>query len=219
MRAARPFLDSDYALALVLAALAGWIDATAYLYGHQIYVSFMSGNSTMISVAAASQDKRKEMAVGAVLLAFIAGVIVGEVIAKKATRYGRSWTLVTEAMLLAAAAILAHAQTQTTLTLAALALAMGAQNAEVHEAGKINVALTYVTGTLVRFGRSIASGLLGEGHWEMAAAYFCLWLAFVSGALLGAAVTHYSPVTAMTTVGVGALALAAMTARTAPRAT
>ena len=43
---------------------------------------------------------------------------------------------------------------------------MGVQNAAVHKAEGISVALTYVTGTLVHVGRGIAKALRGEAPWH-----------------------------------------------------
>jgi hypothetical protein len=42
---------SAYAMAVCLAALAGWVDAAAYMQGGDVYVSFMSGNSTAFGAA------------------------------------------------------------------------------------------------------------------------------------------------------------------------
>ena len=66
-----------------------------------------------------------------------------------------------------------------------LAAAMGVQNAAVRRAGGMDVALTYVTGTLVRLGRALAAASLGRGEWKSAAPIAGLWLAFAVGAIAG----------------------------------
>ena len=90
---------SVFILAMSLAALAGFIDATGYIHLHHLFVSFMSGNSTQAMVAAAQADGPKFAAVGRTILLFVCGVAVGELIAALSARWGRPLVLAVEVLL------------------------------------------------------------------------------------------------------------------------
>lgn len=103
------------------------------------------------------------------------------------------------------------AYTQPALALAGLTLGMGLLNASVHEVGDLKVSLTFVTGTLVKFGAGLANLLSGhhaswEWLWQL-----LLWLAFVLGAFLGAvALMHWHQLALLVAAGLSlVLALAA----------
>ncbi len=110
IRKSRAPRSPAFMFAAALVALAGWVDAVAFVRLARTYVSFMSGNST------------------------------------------------------------------------SLAAALGIQNGSIHEAGGVPVALTYVTGTLVRFGRTIAAALAGRGSWRAGLPFLLLWPGMMAGA-------------------------------------
>jgi uncharacterized membrane protein YoaK (UPF0700 family) len=93
-----------------------------------------------------------------------------------------------------------------------LTLAMGVQNASIHKAANIAVGLTYVTGTLVHFGRALAEALRGVAPWRAMLPYAALWAGLVAGAVLGSAVARWSSVDALGVAGAAAALLAAYAA-------
>jgi uncharacterized membrane protein YoaK (UPF0700 family) len=78
---------------------------------------------------------------------------------------------------------------------AAMAMAMGAENALFERDGEVQIGLTYMTGTLVKFGQRLLSALMGGDRFGWLP-YLMLWLGLVTGAVLGAAsyqlVGHYA---------------------------
>jgi uncharacterized membrane protein YoaK (UPF0700 family) len=78
---------------------------------------------------------------------------------------------------------------------------MGAENATFEEGGETRVAVTYMTGALVKMGQRLASRLRG-GSGEGFFAYALLWIGLVTGAVAGA--------TAFSQIGVAALWIAAV---------
>jgi len=62
---------------------------------------------------------------------------------------------------------------------------MGALNGVFQRDGEVSIAITYMTGTLVRMGRALAAALTGGPRWNWAP-YLLLWLGLVGGAALGA---------------------------------
>lgn len=65
-----------------------------------------------------------------------------------------------------------------------MALAMGMANNVFVQKGEVSIGVTYMTGTLVKFGQRLAGKLLGESdsNWLP---YLLLWIGLVSGAILG----------------------------------
>lgn len=208
-----------FALAMTLATLAGFVDATGYIHFHHLFVSFMSGNSTQAMVAAAQMDLSAFVVVGRTILLFVLGVTVGEIVLAVSRRWGRSLVLLLVFALLDAALASLHLRWDENWTSATLALAMGVQNAAVHKAEGISVALTYVTGTLVHVGRGVALALRGEARWLAVLPFVGLWISLVVGGFLGALIAARSLLSALLVAACVSLALvlwALATAAVAP---
>jgi uncharacterized membrane protein YoaK (UPF0700 family) len=62
---------------------------------------------------------------------------------------------------------------------------MGALNGVFQRDGEVSIAITYMTGTLVRMARAMAAALTGGPRWHWAP-YLLLWTGLVAGAALGA---------------------------------
>lgn len=171
------------ALATALSALAGFVDATGFLLLGGFFVSFMSGNTTRLGVglAAASTDA---LAAGGLIGTFVAGVILGSLIGHRARVHRRPAVLALVSALLALAAILAAAG-RPELAAVPMALAMGAENATFEERGEVRIGLTYMTGTLVKFGQRVAAALLG-GDRRGWLPFALLWLGLAAGGVTGA---------------------------------
>lgn len=68
-----------------------------------------------------------------------------------------------------------------------MAMAMGAENGIFERNGEVAIGLTYMTGTLVKFGQRVAAAFLGGDRLAWAP-YLLLWLGLISGASAGAAI-------------------------------
>ena len=192
---------------LVLVALAGYVDAVGYLRFQGLFVSFMSGNTTSLGVAVAQENGAKAGELAGVAGLFVAGVVGGSLLHRWAGRWGNTLILLTIATLL----LLAY--TCPAAAIAGLTLAMGTLNASVHEVGHVKVSLTFVTGTLVRFGTGLADWLSGQAPAQDWLWPVTLWLAFLAGALGGAAaLRHLGPLALPAAAGLS-LALAGLARR------
>ncbi len=162
------------------------------------FVSFMSGNSTRLAVGLADNASYALLALS-LIIAFIAGIVVGALTGRMAKKRRPFAVLVLVSSLLTMAATLASLGADR-FAILTLAMAMGAENTIFAEDGEVRIGLTYMTGTLVKLGKRIASALLGGPPLGWLP-YFLLWLGLVTGAALGAM--------AYLQVGPGALWLAA----------
>jgi uncharacterized membrane protein YoaK (UPF0700 family) len=88
------------------------------------------------------------------------------------------------AILLAAAATFADFGVMT-FAIAAMTMAMGAENAVFARDGEVHIGLTYMTGTLVKFGQHLTAALMGGPRWGWRP-YLLLWLGLTAGAVAGA---------------------------------
>ena len=77
----RSLTRSDRWLALLLAGLAGYVDALGFLHLGGVFVSFMSGNSTRLSVGLANGAPTALIA-GGLIGAFVLGVVLGSLIGR-----------------------------------------------------------------------------------------------------------------------------------------
>jgi uncharacterized membrane protein YoaK (UPF0700 family) len=208
----RPSDGGPFGLALLLAGLAGWVDAAGLAGSGGVFISFMSGNTTDLAVSLIRHKWADAALIGAIIALFVAGVAAGEAVESRSGRYGRSVVLGLEAVCLASGAFVYWHGTADGLELCPLVFAMGLQNATMHRAGGIGIGLTYVTGTLVQIGRALGGG--GSGGLPK---YCALWLSLLGGAALATVAMSQSVAGALAGAAAMAAVLAAVTALRAPR--
>ena len=176
----RPFI----AAAIGLAALAGFIDALGFVGLGGFFVSFMSGNTTRLGVAMGNAAWPAMVRGGGLILTFLAGVMGGTLLAHALPRWRKPAVLAAVTAILAVAA-LCHQGGNDPLALFLLAAAMGVENGTFQRDGEVTIGLTYMTGTLVRFGQRAALALVGGERWAWAP-HLMLWLGFLAGVAAGA---------------------------------
>jgi len=165
-------------LALAIVALAGYVDAVTFRQFGGVYVSFMSGNTTALGVAAAETNWAHAGLLAMVLLLFVLGVTVGTWLHQRGGARPASRLLLLISVMLALGVV-------APLPLGLLALSMGMLNAAVHQSSPSPLSLTYVTGSLVKVGVGLAERLSGH-PWPAGWGPQALsWLALVLGAVVG----------------------------------
>ncbi len=145
-------------IVVLLAALAGAVDACGLSVLSTLYVSFMSGNTTQLAAALARADWPRAGLIAGILALFVAGGVAGTV---AATLVGR-WHL--PVVLVLVAAVLAIPLAAPGTAVPALTFAMGLLNAAIQHAGTVKVSITYVTGALVKLGQGLGLLLCGQRH-------------------------------------------------------
>jgi uncharacterized membrane protein YoaK (UPF0700 family) len=170
------------ALAMALSGLAGYVDAVGFLSADQYFVSFMSGNTTRLATDLITKGAGA-LIPALLILGFIIGVASGSVVAYKAGRWRKPAVLSLVTVLLTLAAALAMADLPEGM-MAMLVLAMGAIN-NTMQRDETPVALTYLTGAVVRLGQGLGALVTGR-RTSGTLPYLMLWLSLASGAAFGA---------------------------------
>jgi uncharacterized membrane protein YoaK (UPF0700 family) len=171
------------ALAVGLSALAGYVDALAFVHLGGFFVSFMSGNSTRFAVSLVNGTSSARIAFGLIGL-FVTGVVSGSIVSRLVRHHRRSKVLGFVSIILTMGAT-ANVLGFSHVAVAAMAIAMGAENAVFEEDGETRIGLTYMTGALVKIGQRVAGALLGGARFAWSS-HLLLWAGFVGGAVAGA---------------------------------
>jgi uncharacterized membrane protein YoaK (UPF0700 family) len=189
-------------LAALLAGLAGMVDAIGFLRLGHLFVSYMSGNSTQFALAVGRGRLGDAGSILVLIVLFVLGAAGGQLIAHFAGRRHLTGVLAAVTVLLTAAAAMRTAPEP-------MVLAMGALNAAMHRAGNVAVSLTFVTGTLVRFGQGLGDFLTGSKKGWVWAAQALPWVGLTLGGIIaGTAYVRIGSAVAWVAVGAaGALLL------------
>ncbi|MEH3103545.1 MAG: YoaK family protein [Sphingomonas phyllosphaerae] len=173
---------ADWPLAIALAVLAGFVDAVGFLRIGGLFVSFMSGNSTLLGIDLVNRNAQALMIV-ALILGFLSGVMVAAILGERLGKWSPMGMILFCTALLAWSALLMVEGPGAVL----LAAAMGALNVVFQRGGGVSMSIpiTYVTGTLVRLGQALAGALLGIAPAAGWVPYLLLWSGLVLGALGG----------------------------------
>lgn len=169
-----PASRSQAAVALVVTAVAGFVDAVGFLALYGIYTANMSGNSVNLGIEIFYARWDLIFRYGWPVAAFTVGLFVAAALLELGNRKGvrriAGIVLGLEAFFLALFVIFAqplvrngqvHATTFWSFyaTIALPAIAMGIQDATVTRVGGLSVRTTHVTGSIVHFAAAASSYL------------------------------------------------------------
>jgi len=158
-------------VALLLTAVAGYIDVFGYIFIYGVYVAHMSGNTVAAARHMADLHWYGFLRHAWPILTFVGGLIIGAILFEAQVRRFR-WpvasTLLLESILIGgfiaaasginfAPAVPPQPAGKYYLMVALLTVSMGLQNVTVRKIGGLNVYTTFVTGSLVKFGEAAAS--------------------------------------------------------------
>lgn len=166
------------AVAALLSSFAGAVDACGLSILKDLFVSFMSGNTTSLGVALGRWDIPRIALISEIIGAFVIGAAAGTILATLVGRHHLA------AVVLAVAVALCVPLAMPAWTIVVTTFAMGALNAAMDHAGAVSVSITYVTGTLVKLGRGLGLLLCGRSRdlaWVQQAVS---WVGILCGATL-----------------------------------
>jgi uncharacterized membrane protein YoaK (UPF0700 family) len=170
--------------ATLLTAVAGFLDAAAYIELNHLFVSFMSGNSTHLGMVLASGSLLDILSVVVIVVAFVAGGGGGTWIADNTGCHTLMSVLGAEILFFLAAIALALFHRDRS-ALALVATAMGMQNALHQLVSGADVGKSFITGALFGLGQAIARLFRDVAEIGRASSNLLNWLAFVGVAALG----------------------------------
>ncbi|MBJ8345141.1 YoaK family protein [Antrihabitans sp. YC2-6] len=175
----------EVVLASALSSLAGFVDAIGFLELGGYFVSFMSGNTTQAGVNLGRGDFRNFGLAFGLIIAFVAGVVLGTQVGRRSGANRRVVLLVLVACVLGLAALFHTIPGVAFVAPPVMAIAMGAENSVFERDGEVTIGLTYITGTLVKLGQHLSRLLDGERSrgWLR---YLGLWAGLATGTFLGA---------------------------------
>lgn len=209
-------VKGNLALACALSALAGYVDGIGFIHLGGLFISFMSGNSTRLGVMIAEFNWPKALEALKLIALFVVGAGLGSLVGHGRGRH-RQWLLLLVEALLLAMGGLAYLLGQPGLTIIAIVVAMGLENAMFQaDGGTTGIALTYMTGTLVRIGQLLAVALQGGPRWAWIP-NLLLWSAMVTGAGIGTSAYLHFNLAAVWFAAGAALLIGAITALAARR--
>jgi uncharacterized membrane protein YoaK (UPF0700 family) len=192
----------QWALAILLALIAGYLDGFGLLF-LGVYVSFMSGNTTVAGLWSGQDNFQAALPSATAVLSFVTGSFLGNLLSQSRSRYSHRLIFGVIAGLLATVAGLErHGPWNAVAESALLSLAMGMMNPALSKVGVESVSLTFVTGTLNRMGGHLAANVgrkpLPAGHpsrdsyLARARVDASVWSGFLVGAgLSGVAGSHF----------------------------
>lgn len=175
---------SSIFLALCLSLLAGFVDALGFLQLGGFFVSFMSGNSTRFGVGL-MEDLPLHLALLplGIIVFFIIGVMAGRLIGHRWPNH-RSFAILSFITLLLFIACVLHLFGLGVFGIPFMIVGMGAANNIFVRDGEVAIAVTYMTGSLVKLGQRLADNFLNKPN-SAWLPYLLLWLAFIAGAVGG----------------------------------
>jgi uncharacterized membrane protein YoaK (UPF0700 family) len=192
----------QYALAICLALISGYLDGYGLLI-LGVYVSFMSGNTTISGLRSGQGNFHAAWPSVIAILFFVSGSFLGHLFTQSRWRHSHRliFGLITM-LLLTVTGLERKGVLNPLIAVGILSLAMGMMNPALTKIGAESVSLTFMTGTLNRIGGHLAStvGLLTltdaqtatDSHLSRARVEASVWLGFLVGAALaGIATSHF----------------------------
>jgi uncharacterized membrane protein YoaK (UPF0700 family) len=189
-------------LAIVLAALGGWVDAVGFLTLFGLFTAHLSGNTARLGVAFGRGEMTTALTYAVPIIVFFGGAVLGVAFMTARQARGRGAMaplLAVEALLLAAfmtvGAVVRDAGDLTPRSaayygLAVLAVAaMGLQTVALRHAAGVPVHTTFITGMVTHLAEAIV-GLVrrdGQAPAQGVGVYGGLVAAYVAGAVSGSA--------------------------------
>lgn len=179
---------------LMLTAVAGFVDALAFIELGGYFASFMSGNTTQLGLAISPESRATQLLRGQSLIVpllliglFFSGAFVASFISARNMHWYSSRVLLLVIVLLLSVISLKQISAAGDMPVMLLAAAMGAQNAVFKPHGAARLGTTFVTGTIFNAASDLANGLRGQVPRYRWLQHVAVWLALVFGAASGAA--------------------------------
>ena len=189
----------DAWLCFGLASIGGYGDAASFVLA-KTFTGHVTGNLVLGAISVAAHDWRATLGHLSAIVTFLIGVLLSALVARPLKAW-TSWPLLPtvmgiEVILMVAASLAMASQVAHGIAIFVIfvSLALGLQNGAFRRAGGISVHTTYLTGMITSLISTEAEKYSSEGAAPLARAtdpkigLLCgIWIAFVVGAGMGAA--------------------------------
>ena len=179
-----------------LALISGYVDSYA-LVKFGVYASFMTGNTTSGGVHVGEFDWAAARHSLLPIPMFLLGILAGTLLTQGDRRRALPRLSVLVAAMLSIGVAAAYFAWPGWMSIVILSFAMGLMNTSILQVGGQTVGIGYMTGDLNNLAQHIAMGIKSapvaeargpwDTHWRRASLLGGLWIAFLSGAVIGAA--------------------------------
>jgi len=153
-------------LAVVLAAVAGFVDAHVYLFVVPVFVANQSGNLIGLGMAAGQSQWHDATSALVAIASFVAGVALATALLRRDARAHRLIEIEAAALLVLGIGLGIVDPRRSDgwrlidlVVIVVAAAAMGVQSASIRTVGRISITTTYGTGSLVRVGEKLVAPL------------------------------------------------------------
>jgi uncharacterized membrane protein YoaK (UPF0700 family) len=179
-----------------LALISGYVDSYA-LVKFGVYASFMTGNTTSAGAHAGEFNWAAARHSLLPIPLFVLGILAGTLLMQADRRRALPRLSALVAAMLTVGVAAAYFGWPEALSIVILSFAMGAMNTAILQVGGQAVSVGFMTGDLNNLAQHVAMGIKSapvaeaqgswDTHWRRASLLAGLWIAFLSGAVLGAA--------------------------------
>lgn len=177
---------SEALLGAWLLALAGFIDAVAFVVLQGSFVAFMSGNTTILGSSSATGHWHPASLSAGLIVLFFGGNVAGAAMVRYAGRAAHRLLMLSIAAVILVGTIIATTSAPTA-GLVVMAIAAGLINSALAAKTDVHVGLTYVTGTLVKAAHQLVEGIGSDRPWAWSRT-LGFWVVFAGGAVVGGVV-------------------------------
>lgn len=182
-----PLAKRAIPLICLLCAVAGSVDASAYLLSGRVFVANMTGNTVLFAISLLQRNPREAALRGGLVAAFLVGVIIARLLARIAgeapTKAQRISILCIESVVLLMLAWKSAGAHTNLLLLLLLACILGVQNAAFRYIGGFHLNTTFITGDLELLGEAIMNPRNSRAEVSV---FVLSWVGYAGGASLGA---------------------------------
>lgn len=168
--------------ASILALVAGYADTIGYVHFHA-FAGLMTGNTIFLGIELATRQLDRAAYHGAMIAAFLAGVICSRILLRLGAR---PWAALTAAAIL----LVVCDFVQKELAALLLAVAMGVQNSAANRFNGVALNTVFITGNLQKLGEELIHWLwpsrdTPRPRTDGVSIFALVWTAYAVGAVLG----------------------------------
>lgn len=176
---------SEALLGAWLLAIAGFIDAVAFVVLQGSFVAFMSGNTTILGSSSATGQWHPATLSVVLIALFFGGNVAGAALVRYTGRAAHRLLMLAIFVVILVGTIVANTSSPK-VGLVVTALAAGLINSALAARTDVHVGLTYVTGTLVKAAHQLVEGIGSGQPWAWLRT-LGFWVVFAGGAVVGGA--------------------------------